>query len=68
MAMCLRAADRGELRMDKEHRRLLSAIAHEAHMMGRIYNRLDEKETPSEAYDQIEDMIEKKIKQHGKEN
>lgn len=50
--------------MDKKHRKLLSAIAHEAHMMGRIYRGLGEKEKPSEVYDLIESMVEDKLKHH----
>ncbi len=50
-----------------EGRKLLSAVAHEAHVMGRIYAGLGEKEKPSEVYDLIELMIEDKLKQHGKE-
>ena len=48
--------------MDKKYRKLLSTIAHEAHMMGRVYHSLGEKETPSEVYGRIEDMIENKLK------
>ena len=50
--------------MDKEHRKLLSAIAHEAHIMGRVYHSLGEKEKPSEVYDQIENMVEDKLQRH----
>ena len=44
-------------------RDVLSAVAHEAHMMGRIYNKMGEPEKPSEVYDMIEKMVDEKITQ-----
>lgn len=45
--------------MPKKQRLLLSNVAHEAHMMGRIYNKSGEPEKPSEVYKQIENMIDR---------
>jgi len=50
--------------MDKRNRELLSEIAHEAHMMGRIYNKLGGPERPSEVYDKIEQMVANKLRCH----
>lgn len=50
--------------MDEEYRKLLSAIAHEAHMMGRVYHSLGEKEKPSEVYGLIESMVEDRLQHH----
>jgi len=47
--------------MDKQTRKIISEIAHEAHMMGRIYHAKDEKENPAEVYQKIEEMIEFEI-------
>jgi len=44
-------------------RDVLLAIAHEAHMMGRIYNKNGEPETPWEVCDMIEEMVDRKIAQ-----
>jgi hypothetical protein len=41
---------------------LLFQIAHEAHMMGRIYNKLGEKETPAQVVDDLENMIYRQVK------
>ena len=50
--------------MDKNiDRDVLLAIAHEAHMMGRIYNKNGEPETPWEVCDMIEEMVDRKIAQ-----
>lgn len=67
MAVLLRGKDKGELSMDKKHRKLLSAIAREAHIMGRIYAGLGEKENPSEVLDLIERMIEDKLEYYCEE-
>lgn len=45
--------------MTKTERRLLSEIAHEAHMMGRVYSNMGEVETPGEVYRNIENFIDK---------
>ena len=43
---------------------LLLAIAHEAHMMGRIYSQMGEPEKPSEVCDLINKMVEWKKEQY----
>ena len=49
--------------MNKQQRELISTIAHESHMLGRIYAAGGEKESPGEVFGQIEKMIDCKIKQ-----
>ena len=42
---------------------MLFQIAHEAHVLGRIYNRLGEKEPPSFVCGQLKRLIDGKIKE-----
>lgn len=44
--------------MRRRLKRRLMAIAREAHMLGRIYNELDEPKTPAEAEHSLEVMVE----------
>ena len=44
-------------------RKVITGIAYEAHMMGRIYTKGGEKEPPSKVFNQIDKMITAKIKQ-----
>lgn len=53
--------------LKRENNELLLAVAHEAHMMGRIYTKLGEPEKPSEVCAMIEKMVEQKIIYHNKE-
>ena len=46
---------------NKKLNNLILEIACEAHIMGRIYNRLGEPETPAEVYEEIERMISRKM-------
>ncbi len=46
-------------------RELLLTVAHEAHAMGRIYNKLGEPEKPSEVCEMIRKMIAQKVVQFG---
>lgn len=50
--------------MTKRQRELLSDIAHESHLMGRVYNMMGEQEKPAIVYERIEELIEMKIKQY----
>ena len=45
--------------------KLLLAIAYEAHVMGRIYNKLGEQEKPSEVCEMIRKMIAQRVVQFG---
>ena len=53
--------------MDKKERQLISEIAHEAFMIGRIYNESREQDTPSEIYQKVDEMIDRKIKAQNKQ-
>ena len=43
-------------------RELLLEIVYEAHMMGRIYNKMGEPETPGEVCEKLKKMIDLKMK------
>ena len=48
-------------------RKLLSEIAQEAHTMGRVYNETGEYEGPTKVYDEVEKMIDRRIRAFNEE-
>jgi hypothetical protein len=51
-----------------KNKELLLNIASEAHIMGRIYNKLGEEETPAEVWKSLERMVERMIAEYKSNN
>ena len=49
-------------------RSLLFLIAHEAHMMGRIYNKMGEPENPDGVCTMLNKMVDQKIKENASQS
>jgi len=50
--------------MDEKIKECCLAIAYEAHIMGRVYNKMGEPEKPSEVCNQLRKMVTKMLNSH----